>query len=494
MPDRSPEAPAQSRMRASAEGDTDYKKNLKPRQIQMIAVGGAIGTGLFLGAGGRLASSGAALVVVYAVTGLFAFFMLRAMGELVLHRPSSGSFVSYAREFYGEKMAFVAGWMYWVLWSITSIVDVTAAAIYVHYWSPFTAVPQWALALAALGIVLFVNLLSVKIFGEMEFWFALVKVVALVSFLLVGGIVLATQYPVDGRSPGFGLIADHGGWLPNGLIPLVIVVVGVTFAYSGIELVGIAAGETENPREVVPRAINSVVARITVFYVGSVLLLALLLPFSSYSAAESPFVTFFAHIGVPGAADVMNFVVITAALSSLNAGLYSTGRVLRSMAMSGAAPGFASRMSRSGVPYGGIVLTAFVTLVGVGLNMVVPEHAFEIAINVSSLGTLSTWSIIVLCQLRLVRWSKLGIAERPSFRLFGAPHTSIATLVFVGVVLVLMALDYPVGTFTVASIGLVVPALVLGWFVVRGKVNAIAAERQSPERPRVEAGEPPPRA
>ena len=482
----SPESPAvhipsASSARLSHEGDGDYKKDLKTRQIRMIAIGGAIGTGLFLGAGGRLASAGPALVVVYAVTGFFAFLMLRAMGELVLHRPTSGSFVSYAREFYGEKMAFVAGWMYWMLWAITSIVDVTATAIYVHYWHFFTSVPQWVLALGALAIVLFVNLLSVKVFGELEFWFAIIKVVALVSFLVIGGIVVALRFPVDGHATGFTHISDNGGWLPNGMLPLVIVIVGVTFAYSGIELVGIAAGETPNPAKIMPRAINSVIVRIMVFYVGAVLLLVLLLPYTDYSPTQSPFVTFFTQLGIPGAGNVMNFVVLTAALSSLNAGLYSTGRVLRSMATSGTAPRFTARMSTSGVPYGGILLTAVVTLIGVGLNYVVPDHAFEIAINVSSLGTLTTWAVIVLCQMKLHRWATRGVAERPAFRMPFAPYSSYATLVFVAAVLVLMALDYPVGTYTVASVVVVIPALIAGWFAVRHQVRVLAG-RQSTHR------------
>lgn len=455
-------------------GDQGYHKDLKTRQIRMIAIGGAIGTGLFLGAGGRLANAGPSLVFVYAVTGFFAFLMLRAMGELVLYRPSSGSFVSYAREFIGERTAFVAGWMYWLLWAITSIVDVTAAAIYIHYWGGFTAVPQWALALAALCFVLFVNLLSVKVFGEMEFWFAIIKVAALVTFLVVGGIILALRFPVAGHQTGPALIAAHGGWLPSGMVPLVIVIVGVTFAYSGIELVGIAAGETAEPEKIMPRAINSVVWRILVFYVGSVLLLAMLLPYSDFRADQSPFVTFFDKIGVSGAGSVMNFVVLTAALSSLNAGLYSTGRILRSMAMSGAAPKFTARLTHRGVPAGGIMLTASVTLIGVGLNYIVPGQAFEIAINVSSLGTLTTWAVIVICQLKLLRMEKRGLVQRPEFRMPWAPWSSYLTLAFVLTVLVLMSMDYPVGTYTVASIVIIVPALMLGWRTVRSQVHAVA--------------------
>ncbi|WP_433556278.1 amino acid permease [Pseudonocardia xinjiangensis] len=454
-----------------------YQKGLKPRQLQMIAIGGAIGTGLFLGAGERLREAGPVLAIVYAVCGLFAFLILRALGELVLHRPSSGSFVSYAREFFGEKAAFAAGWMYFLNWAMTSIVDVTAIALYVHYWGMFSAVPQWLIALVALVVVLGVNLVSVKVFGELEFWFALVKVVALIAFLVVGTVFLVGRFPIQGAATGIGVISDHGGLIPNGLLPAIVITQGVVFAYAAMELVGTAAGETADPEKVMPRAINSVVLRIAVFYVGSVLLLSLLLPFTSYAAGTSPFVTFFAAIGVPGAGTLMNLVVLTAALSSLNAGLYSTGRILRSMAMNGSAPRFTARMSGGGVPFGGIALTAVITLLGVGLNAVVPEQAFEIVLNVAALGILSSWGMIVACQLRLVAWSKAGVVRRPSFRLPGSPWTGYVTLVFLVGVLVLMALDYPVGTFTVGSLVVIVPALVGGWFAVRTRVESAAAER-----------------
>lgn len=245
----------------------------------MIGIGGAIGTGLFMGAGGRLHSAGPGLFLVYAVCGVFVFFILRALGELILHRPSSGSFVSYAREFLGEKAAYVAGWMYFFNWAATAIVDVTAIALYMHYWSAFKAIPQWSIALIALVIVLTMNTISVKLFGEMEFWAALIKVVAIMGFLVIGTVFLAGRFTVEGASTGPSVIADNGGLLPTGLMALVIVTSGVVFAYSAVELVGIAAGETENPDKVMPRAINSVVFRVAVFYVGSLILLALLLPY-----------------------------------------------------------------------------------------------------------------------------------------------------------------------------------------------------------------------
>jgi L-asparagine permease len=461
-----------------------YHKTLKPRQLQMIAIGGAIGTGLFLGAGGRLASAGPSLVIVYAICGFFAFLILRALGELVLHRPSSGSFISYAREFFGEKMAFVAGWMYFLNWAMTAIVDVTAVALYVKFWSAFTDVPQWLLALIALALVLGLNLVSVKVFGEMEFWFAIIKVVALLAFLIIGAVFLAFSFPTDvgNGQTGISLLVDNGGFFPAGLVPTVLVAQGVVFAYAAIELVGTAAGETADPKKIMPRAVNTVVIRIAVFYVGSVLLLSLLLPYTAYKAGESPFVTFFSSIGSPKvgaiAGNIMNFVVLTAALSSLNAGLYSTGRILRSMSVAGAAPRFTGRMNKAGVPYGGILLTASITLLGVGLNAIVPEQAFEIVLNVSALGIISGWGTIILCQMRLQKWAREGKLERPAFRLFGAPFTSWLTLAFLATVLVLMANDFPVGTITISSLVVIIPLLIIGWYASRDRIKAIAAARE----------------
>src|ERR1700742_2496586 len=200
--------------------DEGYHKGLKNRQIQMIALGGAIGTGLFLGAGGRLASAGPAVFVVYGLCGIFVFLILRALGELVLYRPSSGSFVSYAREFFGEKVAFAAGWMYFLNWAMTGIVDTTAIAHYCHYWKACQVVPQWSLALIALVVVLSMNLISVKLFGELEFWASLIKVLALVTFLVIGTVFLVGRFKVDGPDTGLSMWDSHGGLLPAGLLPL----------------------------------------------------------------------------------------------------------------------------------------------------------------------------------------------------------------------------------------------------------------------------------
>ncbi|MER8187964.1 amino acid permease [Kitasatospora sp. NPDC094015] len=472
-----PRAPATPTPHVDA-GDAGYRKDLKSRHVNMIAIGGAIGTGLFLGAGGRMANAGPSLFIAYAVCGLFAFLVVRALGELVLYRPSSGAFVSYAREFMGEKGAYTAGWLYFLNWSTTAIADITAAATYAHFWAMFSSVPQWILALVALTVVLTANLISVKYFGEMEFWFAIVKVAALVAFMLVGIFLIVTQHQVDGHTPGLANITDNGGIFPKGVMPMLLLVQGVVFAYASVELCGVAAGETESPEKIMPKAINSIMWRVGLFYVGSVVLLAMLLPYTVYSGDQSPFVTVFNKLGIPGAAGVMNLVVLTAALSSLNSGLYSTGRILRSMSVSGSAPKFTGVMNRGGVPYGGILLTAGFGVLGVVLNYVMPGEAFELVLNIASIGILGTWGMIMICSLLFWRRSKDGRVTRPGYQLPWAPYTQIVTLAFLVTVVVLMWLDGGVGRTTVACLPLIAAALVGGWFLVRRRVDATAAARR----------------
>lgn len=470
--------------------DAGYQKSLKNRQIQMIAIGGAIGTGLFLGAGGRLHSAGPALAIVYALAGLFAFIVVRAMGEMVMHRPTSGSFVSYAREFMGEKAAYTAGWLNFLNWAMSGIADVTAAAVYVAFFWP--SVPQWIPSLIALALVVAVNLVSVKVFGEIEFWFAAIKVAALVVFMLVAIVVLVMRTPVDGHTTGPQLIFDNGGFFPAGFLAAVFILQGVVFAYAAIEMVGVAAGEAKEPHKVIPKAVNSVAWRIAVFYVGSIVLLAMVLPWTAYKEKQSPFVTFLSHIGVSAAAPIMNVVVLTAALSSVNSGLYVTGRLLRSMAHSGSAPKSLDKMSRSGVPYAGVALVAVVYLCGVLLNMVVPGRAFEIALEFSAVGIIGMWSMILLSHVFMVRKTQRGELERPKFRLPGAPYTNYVTLGFLLLVLVMTWFNtdddgYPIGKVIVGGIPVIVLLLVGGWFLVRGNVTRIAAEHRA-QREREQQG------
>ena len=463
-------APDHTPTHAGAISEEGYHKDLGRRHVQMIAIGGAIGTGLFLGAGSRLQVAGPSLAIIYAICGVFSFLILRALGELVMYRPTSGSFVTYAREFLGERAAYMAGWLSFLNWAMTGIVDITAVALYMHYWAVFLPVPQWVFALAALAIVGTMNMIGVRYFGEMEFWFSLIKVVALALFLIAGAIILGTRMPVAGHTTGFHLITENGGIFPHGLFSALMLLQGVVFAYSGIELLGTAAGECEDAREILPRAINSVIWRIALFYVGSVILLVCLLPWTEYHAGTSPFVTFFQALGIPGIGTIMNIVVLTAALSSLNSGLYSTGRVLRALALGGSGPKALGKLNRSSVPYVGILTTLAVYLVGVMLNYLIPSRVFEIVLNFSALGIISTWGFILLCQLRLRAAINRGDIAPTGFNMPGAPYTTWATLGFLGFVLIMMAFDYPDGTITIGAIPLIGAILIGGWCLLdRGR-------------------------
>lgn len=477
MSSTAPAAPDPQNVHAVDRGDAGYEKGLKRRHIQMIAIGGSIGTGLFLGAGGRIAQGGPALAIAYAVCGLFAFLMVRALGELSVRRPSSGAFVSYAREFMGEKGAYVTGWLFFLDWATTVMADITAVALYLHHWTFFTPIPQWVLAMIALALVFALNMFSVKFFGEAEFWFAAIKVTAIVAFMVIAIWAILTghmvQNPSVGAVPaGVGNLTNYGGFFPMGIGAVFVLTLGVVFAFGGTEMVGVAAGEAQDAAKILPKAVNSMIVRIFVFYVGSVILMTLVLPWQAYSANESPFVTFFAGIGVPHAGDIMQVVVLTAALSSLNAGLYATGRTLRSMAVAGEAPSFAARLNRHRVPYGGIIITAGLGLIGVLINYIYPSGAFEIVMNLAGIGIAGTWMSILVSHWIFVRRARQGLETRPEYRLFGAPYTNAVTILFLVVIIASMAFDPTIGRWTLALFGVVVVALVIGWFAVRNRIHA----------------------
>ena len=461
-----------------------YKKSLNRRQVQMIAIGGAIGTGLFLGSASRLHSNGPALVLSYAFVGVIAYFLMRALGELVLYRTTSGAFVSWMREFFGEKAAYYTGWMYWTNWALTGIAELSAVGLYIQYWWP--QMPTWATVLIALAVVLVVNLLSAKAFGEFEFWASVLKVTAIIVFLVVGLVVVVLSLDVGGHRAGIqNLWSNPGGFWPTGdgfaWYGPIIVMSGVVFAYAAIEMVGIAAGEMEDPKREVPKAVNAVIVRIAVFYCGALLLLVCILPTSEFTPGISPFVTVFGRMGIPWMANVIQAILIVAAMSSLNSGLYTTGRVLRSLGMAKQAPGFTLKMSRSGVPWAGIVMTAVVYVFGSILNAVSPD-AFEIALEAASIAVVFTWGTIFVCQLRLRRLSDRGVLPASTFRAPGTPWTSYLGLAFLVFVIVGMAISgwqaspyfwHKTG-FVVVVVGIPVLFVIfeLGWLIVKGRVSA----------------------
>lgn len=417
----------------------DFHRGLKNRHIQMIALGGAIGVGLFLGAGRAISVAGPSLILSYAIGGAIIFFIMRALGELLMYRPVSGSFASYAEEFVGPFAGFATGWSYWFMWITIGMAEITAVAMYVHYWFP--DLPQWIPALATLVLLYLANRIAVAVFGELEFWFALIKIVMLVAMIGIGLAVLFFGVTPLAPTASFSNLWSHQGFMPFGVLGVALTLQMVMFAFQGVELIGVTAGEAQNPEQVLPRATNGVVWRILIFYIGALVVMMSLVPWTELKPGVSPFVFLFEKIGIPGAASVVNFVVITAAASSCNSGIFSTGRMLYTLAQFGQAPKAFGRVNANHVPSAAVTFSAILMGAGVVLNYVVPEEAFVWITSVSLVSALWTWSIIMIAHLRYRKAVAAGRARAVAFRMPGAPVINVVVVAFMIVVSGLLALD-----------------------------------------------------
>ncbi|AGI88170.1 amino acid permease [Streptomyces albidoflavus] len=419
-------------------GGEGYQRGLGARQIQMIAIGGAIGTGLFLGAGKAISKAGPSLILAYAIAGLVIFFIMRALGELLMYRPVSGSFSEYAREFIGPFAGFVTGWTYWLFWVVTGITEVTAAAQYMTYWFD---VPQWVSALLFTIILYGANLISVKIFGELEFWFSMVKVTAIVGMILICVGILTLGFSDAGDTATVAHLWNQGGFFPEGIGGTLMTLQIVMFAFLAVELVGVTAGESKDPEKTLPKAINTVPWRIAVFYVGALVMILSVVPWTEFQPGISPFVAAFEKMGLGVGAAIVNFVVLTAALSSCNSGMYSTGRMLRDLALNGQGPKFFTRLTRSGTPLVGTTFSAALMMVGVWINYQWPGEAFNYVVSFATISGMWAWVMILVCQIRYRAKADRGELPVSSFRAPGAPFTSWFALCFLALVVVMMGID-----------------------------------------------------
>jgi amino acid transporter, AAT family len=422
-----------------SQADSNLSRNLRERHIQLIAIGGTIGVGLFLGSAKAIHHAGPGLLLAYAVGGVMVFLIMRALGELLTYRPVAGSFAVYADEFCGAFAGFATGWSYWFMWVVTAMAELTAIGIYIRYWYP--AVPQWLPALVALGALYGVNQLAVRVFGELEFWFALIKVVTIIGLILGGLFVIFFHVGELGATAGFSNLWSHGGFLPFGIVGVLLTLQMVTFAYQGVELIGVTAGEAENPEVVLPKATNGITFRILIFYIGALVIIMALVPWTDLSPDTSPFVFVFEKMRVPAAATIINLVVITAATSSCNSGIFSTGRMLYSLAQRGQAPRALAQVSAQRVPSKGITVSAAVMLVAVALNYFVPEKAFVYITSISTIGTLWTWGIIMVAHRNYRRAVAAGTAKASSFRMPGAPFANWLVVAFLLAVTAMLGLD-----------------------------------------------------
>lgn len=388
----------------------ELRRGLKERHVQLIALGGSIGVGLFLGSATAIQTAGPSLLVTYLIGGLVVFCLLRALGEVAVAYPVAGSFSAYAHTFLGPIAGYLTGWTYWFMWIVTGMAEITAVGVYMNFWLP--ELPQWIPALAAVFIMTIVNLIAVEVYGEFEFWFALIKIIAIVLLILGGLGMIILGIGNAGTPVGIGHLWQHGGFFPHGTDGTIAALAMVLFSYVGIEVIGITAGEAKDPGKTLPAAIDKVFWRILLFYIGSLYVIMSIYPWTEIGSFGSPFVSVFEKLGIDNAAGIMNFVVLSAALSSCNSGIFSTGRMLYTLASQGEAPAFLAKLNGSQVPVNGVLVSTACLLAGVGLNYFIPAKVFAYVTSIGTFACLWVWATILVVQLKFRRsLSKAQVAK-----------------------------------------------------------------------------------
>lgn len=431
------------------------KRGLSNRHIQLIALGGAIGTGLFLGIGRAAVLAGPSVILGYTIAGLIAFFIMRQLGEMVVEEPVSGSFSFFAHKYWGPFAGFASGWNYWVLYVLVSMAELTAIGVYVQFWWP--EIPLWASSLFFFIVINLVNLASVKVYGETEFWFSIVKVVAIIAMILFGSYLLLSG--TGGPNASVTNLYNDGGFFPKGLLQstgdggyqgLLAALVIIMFSFGGLELVGITAAEAEHPEKNIPKATNQVLIRILIFYVGALFILFSLMPWRNISADTSPFVEVFNSLHTLNfkiadntfyfskiIANALNIIVLTAALSVYNSCVYSNSRMLYGLAEQGNAPQFLKKVNKNNSPV--IAILASATLVGftVIINMIVPEKALDILMSLVVSSLIINWTMISWTHIYFKK-HKMREGAKTKFPSIFYPISNYITLLFLVGILIMM--------------------------------------------------------
>lgn len=413
------------------------RRGLTARHIRFMALGSAIGTGLFYGSASAIQAAGPAVLLAYLIGGAAVYMVMRALGEMAVHNPVSGSFGHYASAYLSPLAGFVTGWTYAFEMIVVCLADVTAFGVYMGFWFP--DVPRWVWVLAIVFVIGALNLCSVKVFGELEFWLSVLKVSAIVAMIAAGAGLLVVGFgAADGAVAGIQNLWTHGGFLPNGVGGLIASLAVVMFAFGGVEVIGITAGEARDPQKMIPKAINAVPMRILLFYVLTLAVLMSLYPWQSIGTAGSPFVQIFSRFGIGSAAAILNVVVISAAVSAINSDIFAAGRMMYGMALQGQAPRGFARLSRNGVPYMTILVIGVALLAGVVLNYLIPEDVFVLIASIATFATVWVWLMILLSQFAMRR--RMSAAEAATLQ-FPVPFwplgpaLAIAFMVFIFAVL-----------------------------------------------------------
>ena len=412
------------------------QRGLKNRHIQLIAMGGAIGTGLFLGSAQVIQSAGPSIILGYAIGGLIAFLIMRHLGEMIVEEPVAGSFSHFAYKYWGKFPGFLTGWNYWILYVLVAMSELTAVAKYINYWWPH--IPAWTSVLFFFVVITAINLTNVKFYGESEFWLAIIKVAAVISMIVFGRYLLFTADV--GSKISFSNLWSHGGFFPNGFSGLFYMLAFLMFAFGGIELIGMAAAEAKDPKKTIPKAINQVVFRILIFYIGSLAILLSLVPWNQLDLGgldKSPFVMIFSQMGIGWAAHLLNFIILTAALSVYNSGMFANSRMLYSLAQQGNAPKVFAKTNKQGVPIPAVLLSALLIFGCVLLNYFVPEDALGHLMYVVVGALVLNWAMISITHLKYRRFVKHANIKT-SFPALWSPFSNYLVLAFIAVVLYIM--------------------------------------------------------
>jgi len=439
-------------------------RGLKARHIELIALGGTIGVGLFMGSASTIKWAGPSVLLAYALAGIIMFFVMRIMGEMLILEPVTGSFATFAHKYISPLAGFMTAWSYWFLWVTVGMAEVTAIGIYVSYWFP--SIPQWLPALVGVGIVAAANLAAVKYYGEFEFWFAMIKVVAIVVMLIIGTGLIFFGLGNGGHPIGLSNLWNHGGFFAGGIKGFLFSLCIVTAAYQGVELVGITAGEAEDPQRTLTKAIKNIIWRILIFYVGAIFVIITIYPWNQIGEIGSPFVMTFAKVGIVAAAGIINFVVLTAAMSGCNSGIYSAARMLYTLAKNGQAPKFFGEVSKSGVPRNSIITTIATLLLGVFFNVIAPNSKLFLYIYAASiLPGMVPWFALAFSQFKFRKAWKNEMKDHP-FKSPLFPISNYITIIFLS--LVLVGMWFNPDTHVSLIVGAVFLAIVIVGYYVFG--------------------------
>jgi len=426
---------------ANAGDGRTLKRRLENRHIQLISISGAIGTGLFMGSGKIIALSGTSIILVYAIIGFFVFCIMRAMGEMLLANLEAESFAQLVHNYLGPRAGYILSWSYWLSWVVAAVGDVVVVAGFLQYWYP--DLPTWIPAFATMLLLLGLNMLAVKAFGEVEFWFGLIKIVAIVLLVVTGLVMVATSYTSPaGVTASFSHLVAPGVVMPHGILGFLAGFQIAIFSFVGTELVGTAAAEAKNPEVTLPRAINTIPVRILLFYICALVCIISVISWANVPANRSPFVELFVLGGLPAAAGIINFVVLTSAASSANSGVYSGSRMLYGLAHQQQAPAAFGRLAGSGTPVRALVFSGVCMAIALTLLFVIPEvmTVFTLVSTISAVMIVVTWSLILMAYFAYRRQHPQA-HERSRFKLPGGKFTAGLSQAFLIFVLCLLALE-----------------------------------------------------